>query len=134
MTEHSLTVAIGIILNNQGDILIAERPASTSHAGFWEFPGGKVDGQETTEQALARELREEVNIQINAPRFFIENSYQYPDYHVTLKAYWVEDYTGLPQGAEGQQVKWIKPVELTNYAFPQANQPIIDAVSKLIQT
>jgi 8-oxo-dGTP diphosphatase len=131
MSKQSLTVVIGVIRSRQGDILIAERPASTSHAGFWEFPGGKVDMDETDEQALARELYEEVNIQINKPRFFTQNSYQYPDYHVTLKAYWVEDYIGHPQGAEGQKVKWIRPVELDNYPFPEANRPIIEAVSKL---
>jgi len=121
-------VAVGVIENARGEIFIAQRAAEAHQGGLWEFPGGKLEPGETTPQALARELREELAIEVHACRPLIQIRHEYPDKAVLLDVYRVTQFSGVPRGNEGQPVRWVAPAQLTEYEFPAANRPIIKAV------
>ena len=91
----------------------------------WEFPGGKVEQNETVTQALIRELKEEVALNVHSSEPFMALSYDYPDKQVLLDIHTVSDFTGEAQGLEGQQIVWVDKHELTHYDFPDANKPIL---------
>jgi 8-oxo-dGTP diphosphatase len=95
--------------------------------GLWEFPGGKIESTESAEQALVRELKEELNIDVISATPLITVNYQYPDLSVQLKVFLVERFSGDAKSCEGQPFKWVNPAELAKHAFPAANQPIITA-------
>lgn len=122
-----LQVAAGVIKNPQGQILIALRDASLHQGGLWEFPGGKLEPGETAEQALIRELKEELDITGHAITPLITVKHSYPDRHVQLNVFLVESFSGLAKGCQGQPLKWIEPDELLNFSFPAANHPIVTA-------
>jgi len=122
-----LQVAAGVIKNQHGQILIALRDASLHQGGLWEFPGGKLEPGESAEQALFRELKEELDITANAATPLITIRHSYPDRHVQLNVFLVENFSGLAKGCQGQPLKWVAPNELLNFSFPAANQPIITA-------
>lgn len=123
-----LHVAVGVIENNLGQILIAKRPESAHQGGLWEFPGGKVDPGENCPQALSRELNEELAIQVEKSEPLIQIRHDYSDKSVLLDVHKVTHFSGEPKGNEGQPVVWVSPESLSQYAFPAANQPIIQAV------
>ena len=123
-----LHVAVGVIENNFGQILIAKRPESAHQGGLWEFPGGKVDSGENCQQALFRELNEELAIQVENSEPLIQIRHDYNDKSVLLDVHKVTCFSGEPKGNEGQPVRWVNPEFLSEYAFPAANQPIIQAV------
>jgi 8-oxo-dGTP diphosphatase len=123
-----LHVAVGVIENNLGQILIAKRPESAHQGGLWEFPGGKVDSGENCQQALFRELNEELAIQVENSEPLIQIRHDYNDKSVLLDVHKVTCFSGEPKGNEGQPVRWVNPEFLSEYAFPAANQPIIQAV------
>ena len=120
-------VAVGVIIRGD-EIFIAKRGETGHQAGKWEFPGGKVESGETTELALARELKEEIGIHVTACQPFMEIRHEYPDKHVFLDIWTVTAFTGTPHGAEGQSCHWVKTSELSNYEFPEANIAIINAL------
>jgi len=122
-----LQVAVGVVKNPEGNILISLRHAALHQGGLWEFPGGKIEEFETAEQALVRELKEELNITVTAATPLITVSHHYPDRFVQLKVFLVEQFSGEAKSLEGQPFKWVTPAELEHYAFPAANQPIITA-------
>jgi 8-oxo-dGTP diphosphatase len=122
-----LQVAIGVIKNAQGQVLISLRDGSLHQGGLWEFPGGKIESEETTEQALARELKEELAITVLAATPLITFKHQYPDLAVQLHVFLVEHFSGDAKSCEGQPFKWVNLAELRNHSFPAANQPIITA-------
>jgi len=122
-----LQVAAGVIKNQHGQILIALRDASLHQGGLWEFPGGKLEPGESAEQALFRELKEELDITANAATPLITIRHSYPDRHVQLNVFLVENFSGLAKGCQGQPLKWVAPNELLIFSFPAANQPIITA-------
>lgn len=107
--------------------MISLRHADLHQGGLWEFPGGKIEASETAEQALARELKEELNITVTAATPLITVNHQYPDRLVRLNVFLVEQFSGEAKSLEGQPLKWVAPNELEHYAFPAANQPIITA-------
>ncbi|WP_434341566.1 8-oxo-dGTP diphosphatase MutT [Motilimonas cestriensis] len=119
-------VAAGIIINSEQQVLISCRLDHQHQGGKWEFPGGKVEANETPEQALIRELQEEVNILVNSARLFDSISFDYPDKQVLLDFMISTDFSGEAQGLEGQEVRWVAKADLPNYTFPDANQPIVD--------
>jgi 8-oxo-dGTP diphosphatase len=96
--------------------------------GLWEFPGGKVEAGESVPDALARELHEEVGIDVQQSRPLIRVFHSYPDKKVLLDVWRVDDFTGEAHGKEGQPYKWVKPEQLVDFSFPEANLPIIRAV------
>lgn len=125
MKIPSIIVAVGIIISIEKKILIAQRPQHRSYAGLWEFPGGKIEQNETIYQGLCRELSEEIGIEVVSAKPFIEYGYHYPDRHITLHSYIVEDYFGQPKGCESQIIRWINVGDLTNYSFPEGNTQMI---------
>ena len=118
-------VAVGLVFNEHGQILIAQRPAHTSHPGFWEFPGGKIESGETAEQGLVRELQEEVGITPLIYTALKEVPYDYATKKVLLKVFRIESFEGEPYGAEGQVIRWVNIAELKDYQFPAANKIIM---------
>lgn len=124
---NPLQVAVGVVKNPAGKILISLRHADLHQGGLWEFPGGKIEEFETAEQALARELKEEINIALTAATPLITVKHQYPDRLVQLNVFLVEQFSGEAKSLEGQPFKWVTPAELEHYAFPAANRPIIAA-------
>jgi len=124
---NQLQVAVGVVKNSEGKVLISLRHAALHQGGLWEFPGGKIEPSETAEQALNRELKEELNITVTAATPLITVSHQYPDRFVQLNVFLVEQFSGEAKSLEGQLFKWVAPAELEHYAFPAANQPIITA-------
>lgn len=122
-------VAVGVIYGADGRILIAKRPDTVHQGGLWEFPGGKVDAGETVTQALARELREELNIAVLASEPLIQIRHHYVDKSVLLDVHAITDFSGVPCGNEGQPIQWVNRSQLYQYEFPAANRPIISAIN-----
>lgn len=122
-----LHVVAAVIVDTSGRILLAKRAKYRHQGGLWEFPGGKVETEEAPEQALVRELEEELGI--NATEFhpLITVAHDYPDRAVLLDVWRVTKFTGEPHGVEGQPVRWVAPDNLTHYPFPAANRPIVRA-------
>ncbi|HCV78906.1 MAG TPA: hypothetical protein DGS68_19610, partial [Pseudomonas sp.] len=122
-----LHVVAAVIRDPQGWILIAQRPAHKHQGGLWEFPGGKVEAGEAPAAALARELAEELGIQVTRARPLLQVRHDYPDQAVLLDVWQVDAFTGDAHGAEGQPLAWVAPRELADYDFPAANRPIVQA-------
>ena len=121
-------VAAAAVCDARGRILIAQRPANVHQGGLWEFPGGKLEQGESARQALQRELREELGIEVGSARRLIRVQHEYPDKAVLLDVWRVGNFAGVPQGREGQTLAWVSPDELAGYSFPAANIPIIKAL------
>lgn len=121
-------VAVGVIVDENQHVLLAKRQSHQHQGGLWEFPGGKVEQTETVFYALKRELREELGIQVRAAEPFLKVSYQYPDKHVLLDVWCVLEYDGKPVSKERQPLHWIPLDKLRDYAFPKANQAIVQAL------
>lgn len=123
----TVLVAAVALVDVDGRVLIAERPEGKSMAGLWEFPGGKVEPGETPEQALIRELKEELAIDVTeaclAPFTFASHIYE--DFHLLMPLYLCRRWDGILQPLEGQQVKWVRPLELRTYPMPPADEPLI---------
>ncbi|MDD8060296.1 MULTISPECIES: 8-oxo-dGTP diphosphatase MutT [Shewanella] len=124
-------VAVGIVINTQKQILLAKRHAHLHQGGKWEFPGGKVEANESVSDALIRELKEEVNLEVSSTTEFMDISHDYPDKHVRLDIHLVTDFSGNATGMEGQQVKWVEVQSLSEYEFPEANKPILEKLYNL---
>ncbi len=122
-----LHVAVGVIKNSAGDILISQRPANVHQGGLWEFPGGKVEADESVLLALRRELQEELGIVVERSEPLIKIQHHYPDLSVLLDVWQVEAFSGEAHGREDQPIRWVAANELKNYSFPEANLAIIHA-------
>lgn len=126
MTKVVLVSAVALI-DKDGRVLIAQRPAGKSMAGLWEFPGGKIEAGETPEQALIRELHEELGIDTwsscLAPLTFA--SHAYADFHLLMPLFACRKWEGQPQSKEGQTLKWVRANELRQYPMPPADIPLI---------
>ena len=129
----SIHVVAAIIWDeNREKLLISQRPDHLHKGGCWEFPGGKVEGGETEKEALKRELLEELNIQFDSCQFFQQIEFSYPEKNVKLDFYHVYGVEIQDVRAnEGQAWRWIHKQELTEYQFPEANQPIVGALLKV---
>jgi 8-oxo-dGTP diphosphatase len=121
-------VAVGIVMNPAGEILIAKRQAHQDHGECWEFPGGKIEPDETVELAIQRELLEEVGIEVHQSEPWLEIHHDYPHKSVCLKVQKITAYSGMALGKEGQAVDWVKPEALSQYVWPEANQEIVQAL------
>lgn len=122
-----VAVAAGVIQNAKGEILIAKRADDQHQGGLWEFPGGKIEAAETAQQALARELHEELGIQVTASHPLIRIHHQYTDKAVLLDVWMVTGFKGEAKGVEGQPIKWVSVDALSDFDFPAANTPIVAA-------
>ncbi|WP_051906550.1 Nudix family hydrolase [Methylomarinum vadi] len=125
--DPPLHVAVGVIVDDVGRILIAKRPDHLHLGGLWEFPGGKVEAGESVNEALRRELAEELGIRTSHAEPLIKIGHRYPDRSVLLDVWRIDDFAGLAVGLEGQEVRWVEPAELKDYDFPAANRPIVNA-------
>jgi 8-oxo-dGTP diphosphatase len=128
--KKRIHVAAGVILSPEGQILLALRPQGTHQGGLWEFPGGKVEADEIVEEALIRELQEELAINVTTCEPLVEVTHDYSDKSVLLDVWVVSTFTGEPKGNEGQQIRWVNPEHLADYEFPAANVPIVEAVQQ----
>lgn len=124
-------VAVGIIRNALGEILIAQRPDHKYKGGLWEFPGGKIENSETSFQALQRELKEELNIHIIAADYWLQFQHDYPDRVVVLDTWNVTEFSGKPEGAEGQNIRWVSLDDLHQFEFPEGNCFILDKLGSI---
>lgn len=127
-----VAVAIGIIINSQQQVLVEQRPQNISYGGYWAFPGGKVEENETIFDALIRELREEIDITVQDAEPFMYVQHQYPERIVDLHTWRITSYTGEPHGHEGQLIRWVTLAELIELNFLPPNQKIVQAVIKLL--
>ncbi|HHH2010811.1 TPA: 8-oxo-dGTP diphosphatase MutT [Yersinia enterocolitica] len=124
-----LQIAVGIIRNSQQEIFITQRAADSHMAGFWEFPGGKIEQGETPEVALKRELLEETRISVKEAVLLKVLEHTFTDRIVTLSFYMVEAWDGEPFGREGQPMRWVKQSDLLAEEFPSANAAIIELLT-----
>jgi len=124
-------VAVAVITDKDGRILIAKRPDGVHQGGLWEFPGGKVECGESLEAALNRELIEELGIELEACEPLLEIHHDYPDKSVLLDVWRVTAFIGQAYGREQQPIRWVAPEALADYRFPEANLPILKAISLL---
>ncbi len=121
-------VAVAVIVNTNNEVCISLRHKNTHQGGLWEFPGGKVEHSESIKQALVREIREELNLEIKQSRPLITINHNYHDKAVCLHVCKVILYQGEATGLEGQQVKWLPVSQLSADDFPAANLPVIKAL------
>ncbi len=128
-----LLVVAAALCDAQGRILIAQRPASRHMGGRWEFPGGKVATAETEHQALVRELREELGVEVREAQFCLRLRHAYPDRTIDLSCWIVRDFAGEPQGLDGQQLQWVQAADLARQDILEADQPFIEALQRLLQ-
>lgn len=119
-----IEVAAGLVFRN-GLMLITQRKASDHLGGYWEFPGGKRDLNETYEQCLSRELREELDIEVRIVDRLTTVDYLYPEKKVHLEFFRCLWQSGLPKALQCQDLAWIKPSELCQYSFPPADAQIL---------
>jgi 8-oxo-dGTP diphosphatase len=119
-------VVAAVIYDPLGRVLIAERPSGKTLAGCWEFPGGKIEAKESGAAALRRELLEELGLEVGAMHELFELKHEYPERHVELAVWRVDEYAGVPAGLEGQTLRWERPAALRSIELLPADLPIID--------
>ena len=134
MSVKVVLVAACALIDADGRVLIAERPAGKSMAGLWEFPGGKVDPGERPEDALIRELKEELGIVVNeaclAPLTFASHTYE--DFHLLMPLYVCRRWEGMVTPRENQKLAWVRPNRLRDYPMPPADVPLISHLTTLL--
>ena len=121
-----LVVAVALV-DSEGRVLLGQRPEGKSFAGLWEFPGGKVKEGETPEFALARELEEELGIDTRECCFYpiAFASHSYEDFHLLMPLYVCRMWKGEPETKEHQELRWVLPVDMLDYAMPEADIPLV---------
>ncbi|MFQ3175987.1 MAG: 8-oxo-dGTP diphosphatase [Psychromonas sp.] len=121
----NIDISIAIVKNSQNLFLICLRPDHVHQGGKWEFPGGKINKNESAEQAMLRELKEEVGITALDYRLLETTFFDYGDKQLNLNFFLVNQFTGEALAQEGQRMQWVSKAELLNYSFPDANAAII---------
>ena len=134
MSIKLVLVAACALIDPDGRVLLAQRPAGKSMAGLWEFPGGKVENGERPEDALIRELGEELGIVVRepclAPLTFA--SHAYPDFHLLMPLYVCRRWEGTVVAREGQTLAWVRPNRLRDYPMPPADEPLVSHLTSLL--
>lgn len=124
-----MKVAVGVIVDEEGRILLTQRPLHVAHGGSWEFPGGKLEENETAEVALRREMKEEIDIDVVDCRFMGEIHHQYPTNRIQLIIFEITAFIGTPRCLEGQlAMQWVEKKALNPEHFPEANKAVIDLI------
>ena len=122
------------LIDVDGRILLSKRPNDTTMGGLWEFPGGKIETNETAEMAIVRELKEELDIDTQesclAPVNF--SSYQYPDFHILLLLFICRKWQGIPRPLFASKIKWVFANDLRKYDMPKANKDFISNLQDLL--
>ena len=134
MSVKLVLVAACALVDTDGRVLIAQRPAGRPMAGLWEFPGGKVEAGERPEDTLIRELKEELGIIVDeaclAPLAFA--SYSYPQFHLLMPLYVCRRWQGTVTALEGQKLAWVRPNRLRDYPMPPADEPLVSHLMTLL--
>ncbi|MGC2411274.1 MAG: (deoxy)nucleoside triphosphate pyrophosphohydrolase [Stellaceae bacterium] len=127
-------VAAVALIDTDGRVLLAERPPGKHLAGMWEFPGGKVQPEETPEAALIRELAEELGIDVVASCLapFTFASHAYPEFHLLMPLYVCRKWSEIVSPREGQRLKWVRPQQLSDYPMPPADKPLVAMLRDLL--
>lgn len=126
--QDRIEVAAAIVRDSAGRVLLSKRPEHKHQGGCWEFPGGKLESGETPAHALARELKEELDIEVTSCRPFMTIEHRYPELTVRLHFREVNGWQGEPRGMEGQPLDWFEPGALSSLDFPAANRPVVAAL------
>jgi 8-oxo-dGTP diphosphatase len=128
-----LVVAVALV-DADGRILLAQRPEGKPLAGLWEFPGGKVHDGETPEEALIRELKEELGVDTAASCLapFTFASHRYETFHLLMPLYVCRKWRGTPEPREGQRLAWVRPSKLADYEMPPADKPLVAMLRDLL--
>ena len=134
MSIKIVLVAACALVDADGRVLLAQRPAGKAMAGLWEFPGGKIEAGERPELSLIRELQEELGITVSeaclAPLTFA--SHAYPDFHLLMPLYVCRRWEGTVTALEGQRLAWVKPNRLRDYEMPPADVPLVSHLMALL--
>ncbi len=125
-------VAVATIVNTDKEVLLALRQSHQHLANLWEFPGGKVEADETVYDALKREIQEELAITVVAAKPLLKVFHDYEDRTVLLDVWHVDQFEGTPHGQEGQKLQWCAIADLSDIEFPSANISIISALQALL--
>jgi 8-oxo-dGTP diphosphatase len=121
-------VVAAALYDAHGRVLIAERPPGKHMAGRWEFPGGKIEPGESEQQALTRELHEELGVEVTMAHPEITLTHDYPGRRVHISMWIVDGYVGVPCGLDGQGLKWVAPAQLDDEDVLEADRPFIEAL------
>jgi 8-oxo-dGTP diphosphatase len=124
-----IEVVAGALFDASGRVLIAQRPAGKALAGRWEFPGGKLHADETPYEGLVRELQEELGIDVRAATRLMRYPYRYPERVVWLDLWLVSEWSGVPQGLDGQALKWVTPAKLHEEDILEADAPMVETLA-----
>ncbi len=131
MKKVLLVTAIALV-DLQKHVLLAQRPEGKDMEGLWEFPGGKIADGETPEEALVREMKEELDLEVEekdlSPLAFA--SHAYPAFHLLMPLFLCRVWRGSPRPLEGQRIAWVLPEDFKKYAMPPADVPLAAAVEK----
>lgn len=127
----AIRVAVGVVMDARRRVLISYRHKRQHQGERWEFPGGKAEPNETDYQALCRELKEELGIEVVAAVPLCEVLHRYPERTVQLQVWQVTQFSSPVVAQEGQDWRWVAIEELGQYQFPEANGPILEAIAKL---
>jgi len=129
-----LLVAACALIDVDGRVLLTQRPEGKAMAGLWEFPGGKMEPGETPEEAVIRELHEELGIEIPKPCLapFVFASHDYGNFHLLMPLFLCRKWNGIPVPQEGQKMKWVRVNDMRNYPMPPADEPLVAHLRDLL--
>jgi 8-oxo-dGTP diphosphatase len=135
MTQAKLVLVIACaLIDPDGRVLMAQRPAGKNLAGLWEFPGGKMEAGERPEDTLIRELREELGIEVKEPCLapFSFASHSYADFHLLMPLYICRRWEGVPQALEHEAIKWVRPKDMAQLPLTPADIPLVPMLRDLL--
>ena len=128
-----ISVSAGILINNDNQILLSQRTADKSFPGQWEFPGGKIESLETAHEALIRELKEELGIDIDNSYLFKRIEHYYDSFTANIEFFLVDSWSGELSGEEGQLVRWFSVRDLRDLPILAADNPVIEELQELLR-
>lgn len=128
LLSHPVHIGVAVIWNEKQEILIDQRLADDAFGGFWEFPGGKLEPDETIEECIKREIKEELDIEIQVREKLVNIDHSYSHVRVILHVYNCDFVSGTPAPIECSQIRWVNVHNLDQYQFPPANTRIIDEI------
>ena len=125
-------IGVGVILNERGEVLIDRRPAKGLMGGLWEFPGGKIEQNETVSACIKREILEELAIEVEVGEHLITVDHTYSEFSLTLIAHLCHYRGGEPQTIACEEIRWVTLTQIDQFRFPQANNKIIAALRNVL--
>lgn len=128
---YDVHAVVGII-KRDGKVLVNQRPLGKPYSGYWEFPGGKIETNELSIDALKRELREELNIEVTEAASWFQHIHTYPDKTVLLDVWLVDTFLGEPCSQENQVLRWVSFIEITKLHLLEGNWPILNKIAQLL--